>query len=279
MLGLGFALAAALAWGASDFIGGLTTRGLAVVAVLVASQAFGAVLLAAVVLARAEPAPDATSLLFAVLAGLALAVGLGGLYQGMAIGVMSVVSPISATGAVIPVAFGLARGERPSAVQGLGVVLALGGVVLVSRRRDAERLGARLAVGVGLALLSAAGFGLFFVSIDLAADAGVLWATLVQRLGLVAAAGTVLLLVRPAIAFARGHVPALLAIGILDVGATTLFAAATTEGLTSLVSVVAALYPVTTIALAYLVLRERLARSQQVGAAGALGGVALIAGG
>jgi drug/metabolite transporter (DMT)-like permease len=279
VLGLGLALAAALAWGASDFIGGLTTRGLAVVAVLLASQAFGAVLLAAVVLARDEPVPGTTSLLFGALAGLALAVGLGGLYQGMAIGVMSVVSPISATGAVVPVAFGLARGERPSAVQGLGVALALGGVVLVSRRRDAERMGARLAVGVGLALLSAAGFGLFFVSIDLAAEAGALWATLVQRLGVVAVAGTVLVVVRPAVAVTPRHVPALLAIGILDVGATTLFATATTEGLTSLVSVVAALYPVTTIALAYAVLRERLARSQQLGAAGALGGVALIAGG
>jgi drug/metabolite transporter (DMT)-like permease len=279
VLGLGLALAAALAWGTSDFIGGLTTRGLAVVAVLLASQAFGAVLLAAVVLARDEPAPGTTSLLFGALAGLALTVALGGLYQGMAIGVMSVVSPISATGAVVPVAFGLARGEQPSAVQGLGVVLALGGVVLVSRRRDAERLGARLAVGVGLALLSAAGFGLFFVSIDLAADAGVLWATLLQRLGVVAAAGTVLLVVRPAVAVAPRHMPALLAIGILDVGATTLFAAATTEGLTSLVSVVASLYPVTTIALAFLVLRERLERPQQLGAAGALGGVALIAGG
>jgi drug/metabolite transporter (DMT)-like permease len=279
VLGLGLALAAALAWGTSDFIGGLTTRGLAVAAVLLVSQGFGAVLLAAVVLARDEPAPGTTSLLFGALAGLALAVGLGGLYQGMAIGVMSVVSPISATGALVPVAFGLARGERPSAVQGLGVALALGGVVLVSQRRDGERLGARLAVGVGLALLSAAGFGVFFVSIDLAAEAGVLWATLVQRLGVVAAAATLLVLAGPRVAFARRHMPALLAIGILDVGATTLFAAATTEGLTSLVSVVASLYPVTTITLAFLVLRERLARPQQLGAAGALGGVALIAGG
>jgi drug/metabolite transporter (DMT)-like permease len=279
VLGLGFALAAAVAWGASDFIGGLTTRGLAVVAVLLASQGFGAVLLATVVLARDEPAPETTSLLFGALAGLALAVGLGGLYQGMAIGIMSVVSPISATGAVVPVAFGLARGERPTALQGLGVALALGGVVLVSRRRDAEGTRTPLAVGVGLALLSAAGFGLFFVSIDLAADAGVLWATLMQRLGVVAAAGTVLLLVRPKVAFAPRHLPALLTIGVLDVVATTLFATATTEGLTSLVSVVASLYPVTTIALAYAVLRERLARSQQLGAAGALGGVALIAGG
>ena len=279
MLGLGLALAAALAWGTSDFIGGLTTRGLAVVAVLLASQGFGAVLLAAAVLARDEPAPGTQSVLFGALAGLALTVGLGGLYQGMAIGVMSVVSPISATGAVVPVAFGLARGERPSALQGLGVALALAGVVLVSRRRDAERMGARLAVGVSLALLSAGGFGLFFVSIDLAAEGGVLWATLAQRLGVVAAAGTVLVLLRPAVAFVPRHVPALLAIGVLDVVATTLFAAATTEGLTSLVSVVASLYPVTTIALAFLVLRERLERSQQLGAAGALGGVALIAGG
>ena len=279
MLALGFALAAALAWGASDFLGGLTTRGLRVLTVLLVSQSFGAALLAAVIAATEQSFPDARTLVWGGLAGVALAVALGALYQGMAVGVMSVVSPISATGAVVPVAYGLARGERPSVVQGVGVVAAPAGIVLVSRDPRATQLGSRLATGVTLALLAASGFGVFFVAADVAAEGGVLWATLAQRVGLVAAVVLALVTVRAGAGVAPARLPALLAIGLLDVGATTLYVAATTHGLTSLVSVVASLYPVTTVALAYVVLHERLARSQQVGAAAALGGVALIAGG
>jgi drug/metabolite transporter (DMT)-like permease len=279
VLAIALALGAALAWGASDFLGGLTTRGVAVLGVLLVSQAFGGVLVAALVLARSEPQPDAAEVGFGVLAGLALAVGLGALYQGMAIGVMSVVAPISATGVSIPIVYGLARGERPSMLQGVGVALALVGVLLVSRRRDPDALGGRLVAGVGLALLAAVGIGTFFVAIDLAAEGGLLWATLAQRAGVVAAALVALAVARPALRLRRVVVPALLAIGALDLGATGLFAAATQEGLTSLVSVIAALYPVTTVALAYTILGERLERPQGVGAAAALAGVALIAGG
>ena len=279
MLAVSLALGAALAWGASDFLGGLTTRGVAVLSVLLVSQAFGGVVVAAVVVARGEPLPDVGELGFGVLAGLALAVGLGALYQGMAIGVMSIVSPISATGVAIPITYGLARGERPSALQAIGVALALAGVVLVSRRRSPDALGSRLVAGFALAVLSAIGLGTFFVGIDLAAEASVLWATLAQRVGVVSAVLIALAVTRPALGLHRGAVPALLAIGALDLGATALFAAATQEGLTSLVSVIAALYPVTTVALAYGLLGERLERPQGIGAAGALAGVALIAGG
>lgn len=279
MLALSLALGAALAWGASDFLGGLTTRGVAVLAVLLVSQAFGGALVAAVVVARSESPPDVGDLAFGLLAGLALAVGLGALYQGMAIGVMSIVSPISATGVAIPIAYGLARGERPSALQGMGVALALAGVVLVSRRRSPDALGRRLVTGFALAVLSAIGLGTFFVGIDLAAEVSVLWATLAQRVGVVAAVLVALAVARPALGLGRRVVPALLAVGALDLAATGLFAAATQQGLTSLVAVIAALYPVTTVALAYGLLGERLERPQGLGAAGALAGVALIAGG
>ena len=189
------------------------------------------------------------------------------------------VSPISATGVAIPIAYGRSRGERPSVGQAIGVALAVVGVVLVSRRRKPDALGSRLVAGFGLAVLSAIGLGTFFVGIDLAAEGGVLWATLAQRVGVVAVVLVALAAARPALGLRRGVVPALLAIGALDLGATALFAATTQEGLTSLVSVIAALYPVTTVALAFAVLGERLEHPQGIGAAGALAGVALIAGG
>ncbi|HSK16205.1 MAG TPA: DMT family transporter [Gaiellaceae bacterium] len=280
MLALGLALGAALAWGTADFLGGLTTRGLRVFAVLLVSQGFGLLLVGLLVLVRGEAAPTAGQIVAGVLAGFALAVGLGALYQGMAVGVMSVVSPISATGAAIPIVFGLARGERPSLLQGAGIVAALAGVMLISRQEenDAARRRAGRA-GIALGVVAAVGFGVFFVGIDLAAEGGVVWATLLQRLGLLAAVAIAVALVRPSLAVPRRLLPALLAIGVLDLSATMLFTAATQEGLTSLVSVIASLYPAATIALALLVLGERLNRLQQGGAALVLAGVALIAGG
>jgi drug/metabolite transporter (DMT)-like permease len=72
---------------------------------------------------------------------------------------------------------------------------------------------------------------------------------------------------------------ALLAIGALDISANALFAAASTEGLVSLVAVLASLYPVVTILLARVVLGEHVRRVQQAGIASVLAGVALISAG
>jgi len=283
VLALGLALGAALAWGTADFLGGLTTRGLPVLTVLVASQGIGLVVLGIVVAAGGGgEAPATADVLYGMLAGVALAVGLGALYQGMAVGVMSVVSPISAAGAAIPIAFDLARGDHPSLVQGAGVVAALAGVMLVSRGLagpDGEGEGGSTTAGAGLGLLAAAGFGTFFVAIDSAAGSGVVWATLSQRAGVVSTVVLALVFVRPSLGVPRRLVVPLLSIGALDLTATMLFAAGTQEGLTSLVSVVASLYPAGTIALAFLLLGERLHRVQQAGAAAVLAGVALIAGG
>src|SRR5438309_273506 len=113
MLGIGLALAASVAWGSADFLGGLITRRLPGLVVLVISQAAGLVVLAAIVVLRQVPAPHATFILPAALAGLCVAVGLTALYRALAVGVMSLVAPIAATSAVIPVAAGIALGERP----------------------------------------------------------------------------------------------------------------------------------------------------------------------
>ncbi len=279
MLAVALALGAAVSWGVADFLGGLTTRGIAVLGVLLVSQGAGFVIAAAAVALGTTSAPTGRYLVYGALAGVALAVGLGALYQGLAVGAMGVVSPIAATGAVVPVTAALVRGERPSALQAAGVALAMVGVVLVSRQPGVTELGTRLSVGVWLALLAAGGIGFFLLAVDAAAPGGVLWAMLMQRLGIVTVVAAAVVALRPPLGLGTKHLPALLGIGMLDLTATSLFAAATTQGLTSLVSVVASLYPVTTIALAYVLLGERLAVSQRAGAVGALAGVGLISAG
>jgi len=147
--------------------------------VLLVSQGAALALLLPFALAIAGAGPSAAAIAWAALAAF---------YRGLAIGTMSVVAPISATAAAVPVLVGLAEGERPGTLQVTGMVVALAGVILASREsepaEDAEPGAGRPAsrAAVGLALVAAVGFGTFFVGVDRAsATAEVPWVVLVQR--------------------------------------------------------------------------------------------------
>jgi drug/metabolite transporter (DMT)-like permease len=279
MIAVILALGAAVAWGAADFLGGLKSRAIATIVVVAVGAATGLILVAAVVAARGDEPPAARFFVYAALAGVTGAVGIGALYRGLAVGAMSIVAPITATGAVIPVVFGVGTGERPTGLQVAGLALALGGVVLAARQQGGGDVRGRVAAGVGLALLAALGIGSFLVALDAASEGGVAWALLAQRsvcLGLVLAAAAV---ARPNTRVSRVDLAPLVAIGALDMAANALFAVASTRGLVSVVSVVASLYPVTTVVLARLLLGERIAAAQQLGVVAALSGVVLITAG
>jgi drug/metabolite transporter (DMT)-like permease len=279
VLAVALGLASSLAWGVSDFLGGLKSRQLHLLSVLVVSQAMGLLPLIAIVVVRGEPLPGGAEPLWAALGGLAGLVGLASFYRGLAIGAMAVVAPISGLAATIPVAVGIATGERPSALQAGGVVVALAGVALASRERSEDREGARVATGVGLALLSALGFGFFFVGLDAGSEDDLWWALVFVRGASLTALVITALVVRPPLRLDRTDLGALVTIGVLDVTANGLFAVAANEGLVSVVAVLGSLYPVVTILLARMVLHERVQRLQQVGVATVLVGVALIAAG
>ena len=278
MLAIALGLAAGLSWGVSDFLGGLKSRTLELVAVLVLSQGAALVLVGVVVAARGQSPPPGEELLYAGLAGVSGLIGLAAFYRGLAVGAMAVVAPIAGTGAVIPVVVGLATGERPSVAQGAGIALAIAGVVLASRETPAEGQRAR-ATGVGLALVAAAGFGFFFVGMDAGAESDLLWALLATRGASVACLIVAVAALRPGFAGTRASAGALLAIGVLDVGANGLFAVAASEGLISVAAVLASLYPVITVLLARAVLGERVQQAQRAGIVAAMAGVALISAG
>lgn len=280
MLGLGLGLTSSLCWGVSDFIGGLSARRLPLLFVMVSSQAVGLAVVIGVVAIRGTGAPALVRLLPAVGGGLAGIAALTSFYRALAIGTMSVVAPIAATGVSVPVVVGIARGDRPAASQLIGIVIAVIGVVLASREHGpgVQDRGASRA-GIALALLSAAGFGCYFVGVQSSARADPMWALLASRV-----AGVALLLVVAAvqggIAVARpGRLWPLALMGVLDVSATGLYAVATRHGLLSVVSVAASLYPLATVLLARVVLGERVRRVQELGIAAALAGVVLMAAG
>jgi drug/metabolite transporter (DMT)-like permease len=300
------ALLASLGWGSADFLGGLRARHLPLRAVVCGMMAGGlalALLLAAV---TGSGYPGNGVLLAGVVAGVSSMVAVSTLYKALAIGSMSIVSPISAAYPVVPVVWGLLQGERPSGLQYAGMALVVAGVVtasyvrgpaagdaagdgaavvplpdvgegLVERlRRDAAAHRPRLLASVALAVVAALASGMVLTALSAAATTDPYWGLIVLR-----TTGLAGLLV--VVAAHRGlgvplrRFPALMGIGALDTAATGLFAVATTYGYLSIVSVIASLFPVTVLALARVGLGERVRPHQAAGIAAALSGVALLA--
>ena len=277
MAPLVLALSASIVWGFADFLGGLYSRRISALMVLLVGQAVGLAGVLALAVALGIGAPEPDRLWGGVLAGVGTAIGLAAFYRALAVGTMSIIAPISAMGAAVPVLVGFVLGEAPSPVQGAGMVVALGGVFLASRSTGETGGGGKR--GIGLALLSALAIGLGLVGLDIAAESGVLWSVITTR----AVAAVVLALAfaatRAQASVTRRDLGTLALIGCLDAGAVGLLALATTTGLVGVVSVLGSLYPVTTVMLAQVVLGERLSRAQAVGVATALAGVLLIAAG
>jgi drug/metabolite transporter (DMT)-like permease len=269
-----YALLASLAWGVGDFLGGLKSRVMPALLVMAASQPFGLAALAVAVAVRGT-GPPGPEVAWAALAAVFGTLGLVAFYRGMAAGAMSVVVPLAAVAAAIPVIWGLAQGDRVSFLQELGFVAALGGGLMTSLERRGDR--ARFASGTGWAVLALLGFGCYYIPLHASATHDWLWPSLIFRAVSVTLAWAALLLSRQRVRGVRSHLAALAAIGLLDTGGNTLFAAASSShGLLSVVSVLGSLYPAVTVLLARFVLRERVERAQDLSVLVTLVGVVLI---
>ncbi len=274
MAAIALALASSLTWGVADFSGGLLSRRLPLAGVTIVSQAAGFGLLLAVLAVHGRV--DARSLWLGAIGGVGGGAGLACFYAALARGTMSIVSPITACSAIVPLGLALGTGERPSAVALGGSAVALGGAVLASveeraagdaGRRDAIALavGAALAIGCFVFFLGKGAHHGSALSALVGARIGsltllVLWAAVTGATVRVAPRATV------AIAF----------VGLADVSANALFALASQRGLLAVVSVLGSLFPIVTVLLAHLLLHERITRVQRVGVVVALIGVAVV---
>ena len=272
------ALAASLSWGFGDFLGGVKARVLPSLTVLAGSQPFGLAALGIAVAARGTGIPG-DEVAWAALAALFGTVGLFAFYRGMAAGAISVVTPIAAVAAGIPVIWGVAvSGDHISFLQAIGFVAAIGGSACASLELRARRT--QIAAGVGWAVLAMLAFGAYYVPMHAASTQDWLWPAFLFRCTSVTLVWSVVLVRRARPTGLRGHWAALIAIGFLDTGGNALYAAASSShGLISVVSVLASLYPVVTVLLARLLLGERVQRTQDLGVAVTLVGVVLITAG
>ncbi|WP_396837079.1 EamA family transporter [Mycobacterium sp. ITM-2016-00317] len=270
---------AAFGYGVSDFVGGIASRRVAALRVVLVSYPVALVLLTFLALPMGgELSGPAVG--WGLLAGLVQAFGVWWFYAALGSGPISVVSPLTALlVAGIPVLVGMVLGERPSALAGVGIALALVAVVLVSRGTDdGDATPHRFTPKVAwLTVGSGTAFGMNFVVLHQVPPEAELWPLVFGRL-----AATAVVLTAAAITanlvLERG-VPLRLAFlaGGLDTVANVATLLALQSSMLSLAGVLIALYPASTVALAIVVLRERVTRWQAIGMLLALGSVALIA--
>ena len=273
------ALAASLTWGFADFGAGIGARRLPVVVVAAVSQAAGLVVAGVVVVVSQESPPSVRQFVWAAFAGVVGIVGIAAFYRALAIGTMGIIAPVTGTASVVPVAYGLASGERPSTLQAAGVALAVVGVVAASLERTPDRRGRQVGAGVGLALVAALCFGWALVGLSRAASGGAAWSVLTMRAVALPLVVLAIAASGPRLQVSRRALGLLVGVGAGDTGATILYGLATTRALLSVVAVLASLYPIVLVVLARVLLAERVARAQLAGVAVALAGVALISAG
>ena len=275
LLVVAFGMLASLGWGLADFGGGLTSRSAPVVGVLFISQATSLVLAVPLLFAAGESTVRPMDIVLAALGGICTSTGLGLLYYALSVGRMGVVMPVAAViTAVLPVAWGFVTEGVPPILAILGIVCAAGSVVLVSRSSgdvDGRPSGFWLGVLTGLV------FGVFPIVTNGISDDLLVAPVVIVRVASVLSIATLLLVRRPAWRVPRRLLPALVAIGVVDLVATAAYLASIAVGPLAVAATLTSLSNVVTVVLAALVLRERISPIQAVGIAAAGLAVVLIA--
>ncbi|TCK25217.1 DMT family transporter [Pseudonocardia endophytica] len=265
MLAVGLALVSALAYGTSDYIGGVLSKTRSSWTVALVAQLVSALVTAALALVFAG-SPTGADFGWAAAGGVGEAVGIAALYRGLARGRMGIVAPISGIGAtLVPVVVGVATGDQPSVTAWIGIALAFPAVYLIPRAPGSASDGST-SDGVVTGTVAGLGFGAQFAFVGQIGDgSGFLPLALLWLVSAATIAVVATLLRQPWIPRRDGRLGPVLAFGPISAVAVASFLLATREGLFTVVSVIAALYPAVTVAMAAAVLRERIGRLQAVG--------------
>jgi drug/metabolite transporter (DMT)-like permease len=270
-------LTSSIVWGVSDFLGGLASRRAPLLGVLVGAQLIGLAIAVPIAVLRGEGGLLPIDVAWSAVSGVIGAVGIGCLYRGLAVGRMGVVAPVTGVlVAVIPVLAGMVLDGVPSAIVLVGIVLAIGSVAIVARVPGAVTdapSGLWWGIAAGLTL------GVFTVTFSRVSDGLVFGPLALMKVveGLVLYAAIVI--GRQPWRVPRKLWPMLIAVGVLDMGATAAYLAATQAGPLAIAGVLSALYPVMTVLLAATILRERITRVHAMGIVVAAAAIALIASG
>lgn len=276
-MGILFAGLSALLFGCADFSGGIATRHSPVLAVLVVSQLAGlALALVAAPLLGSETV-TLTDLLWGAAAGLTGSLGLALLYKGLAVGIVSVVSPVTAViGAAVPVLAGVLLGDTPGIAGWAGITLGLPAIALLAWQRMGQVDTTTLRRSLRYAVAAGAGFGAFFILISRPAHGAGFWPLVAARATSITVVSVLALAHRGRFRITRESSGAVVIAGVFDMAANIAFVLASRLALLPVVSVITSLYPAPTVLLGRLVLGERLSPARIVGLVLAISGVILM---
>jgi uncharacterized membrane protein len=209
------------------------------------------------------PEPTVRAIAWGLVSGLGSGIGTLALYRGLARGQMSVVEPVSAVAAAaVPVAVGIAIGERPSALAVIGVLVALPAIVLVAASGTVR---GKLGEGLSDGLVAGLAFGLLFVGLAQAGRNAGLWPVAAEQTSALLPILIIAVRSREPLGLpVRDAIwPALSGAGAM--AASALYFYATHFAMLATAAVLVSLYPGVTVLLARLVLNERFSVTQRVG--------------
>ncbi len=266
-------LAAVFAWGTSDFLGGYASRRASAFQLTTIAHGSGLVFMTAIALLTRAPFPSAHAVKWGFVAGLAGGAALAIFYRALAAGKMGLTAPIAAVlGAGIPTTFAIITEGLPGNARLAGFFLAVMGIWLISRAQDGTR-----PEGIGLALFSGLGFAGFFLCIKQAGDGSALWIAACSRVASFLLTGLIALITRDLRRIDPGVGRIGILAGFLDISGSVLFVRACQLGRLDTAVVLTSLYPVVTVILARVLLKERLTPWKMLGMVTALIAVPLIA--
>jgi drug/metabolite transporter (DMT)-like permease len=263
IMGILLALAAAVLYGSSDFGGGLASRRLGSLRVSAVGSGAATVLAWATLILVGGPGPSLRAVAWGLASGLAGGAGTLVLYRGLARGQMSVVGPLSAVGAaVVPVAAGVALGERPSLLSVAGVLVALPAIVLVAASGSVRgKLGAGLLDGLAAGLA----FGILFIGLAQAGQHAGLWPVASEQTGALLITLAVAVKTREPLRLPLRAAGLPVLVGASGMAATLAYFYATHFSMLAIAAVLVSLYPGVTVLLARTLLHERFTPAQRAG--------------
>ena len=242
-------------------------------AVVLFSQLAGLLIAGAIAVVGGETLPAGQDVLVCLVAGVLGGLGVTTLYRALAVGRMAIVAPVTGVlAAIIPVVAGIVLEGMPAPMVLAGIALAVAAVLLVSRVADVG--GGR--AGLSEALVAGLAIGLFGVAIAGLSDGNVFAALSVIRSVQVVLVVAAIVAMRAAWRPDPRALPAIMAVGALDVGGNAFYLLAVQSGALAVASVLSALYPVVTVILAAVLLRERITRDHTIGIGLAAAAIVLI---
>lgn len=271
-----FGIASALTWGAGDFAGGIASKRSSPYAVVIWGDIVGMTVVSVLAWVVGDPLPSWGSGVYIILSSFCGAIGIIILYRALAGGQMSIAAPVSALmAAVIPVFVGVIVDGWPKLLTMVGVVMALVAIWLVARTEH-EGVHRIHWADVRMPLLAGVLFGLFFIFMHKASSESVLWPAVFLRVSSAILLAVIALFTRSSFAIPRNHWPLVVFIGIFDVAGNVFYILSAQTGRMDIAAVLGSLYPGATVALAWLILKEKISISQWFGIGAALAAIVMI---